>query len=151
MNSVPEGKRTCQDAAYALLARREHSRKELAWKLRQRSCCENTDLAVLLDKLEAERALSDERFAEAVVYSGLQRGHGRLKIRNKLRETGVAASLIAYYLDQADIDWHVQIHQVRLKKWGVHLPQHDRDRARLSRFLASRGFETELIRTELDL
>ncbi len=143
--------RSCLDVAYGLLARREHSRKELHWKLQQRENCADTDIDALLDALEADNLLSDERYAEAVVHAGLQRGHGRLKIRNKLRETGVSGLLVERYLDQADINWYEQIHQVRLKKVGEHLPVEYAARAKLSRFLASRGFETELIREELDL
>lgn len=142
--------RSCLDVAYSLLARREHSRKELYRKLSQRENCADISIHALLDKLEAENLLSVERYAEAVVHSGLQRGYGRLKILKKLRENDIPGALIDRYLNQADINWHEQIHQVRVKKVGECISDDYAERARLSRFLASRGFETELIREELD-
>ncbi len=143
--------RKCKDTVYALLARREHSRQEMYWKLRQREWCDEDEIVDLLDKFESSDLLSDERYAEMAVRSGLQRGHGRIKIRNKLREAGVSSSLITRYLDKANIDWWQHIHEVRLKKIGEHLPKDLADRAKLNRFLASRGFDSEHIRAELDL
>ncbi len=143
--------RKCIETVYALLARREHSRQEMVFKLRQREWCDETEIDDLLDRFESENLLSDERYAEMAVRSGLQRGYGRIKIRNKLRTSGVSTSLITTYLDKANIDWWKLIHEVRLKKCGEHLPKDFAERAKLNRFLASRGFDTELIRQELDL
>lgn len=148
---VKKTARSCIDIAYSLLSRREHSRSELYRKLRSRNDCDEDDIDNLLDELENENLLSDERYTEMAVRSGLQRGHGRLKIRHKLRENGIASSLVTIYLDQADIDWYAHIHDVRLRKIGEELPQDYKERAKLSRFLAGRGFETEMIRAELDL
>jgi len=143
--------RKCIETVYALLARREHSRQEMHWKLRQREWCEEAEIIDLLDKFQKDNLLSDERYAEMAVRAGLQRGHGRIKIRNKLRESGVSGSLISQYLDNAKIDWRQHIHEVRLKKIGEHVPKDINDRAKLNRFLASRGFDIEYIKQELEL
>lgn len=143
--------RRCIDTVYALLARREHSRQQMHWKLRQREWCDEAEIDDLLDRFESSDLLSDERYAEMAVRAGLQRGYGRLKIRHKLREAGVSSSLINNYLEMANINWWQQIHEVRLKKCGEHLPTDMADKAKLNRFLASRGFDAEIIRAELEL
>ena len=147
----PKPEKKCIDTIYALLARREHSRYELTRKLQQREWCKEAEIQDLLDKFEAENLLSDERYTKMLVRSSLQRGYGRLKIRNKLRETGVSSALIHECLDAAEIDWYSLIHEVRLKKCGVHLPQDLAELAKLNRFLMSRGFDAELIRAELNI
>ena len=144
-------KRRCIDTAYSVLAVREHSRQELYWKLRRREWCDEAEIDDLLDALETDNILSDDRYAESLVRLSLYRGHGRLKIRHKLHEAGVATSLIQKHLEDADINWYSQIHDVRIKKCGETLPKEFADKAKLSRFLAWRGFETELIRQEIEL
>lgn len=144
-------KRRCVDTAYSVLAVREHSRQELYWKLKRREWCDDAEIDDLLDALEANNILSDDRYAESFVRFSLYRGHGRMKIRHKLRETGVSNSLIQKHLEDADINWYSQIHDVRIKKYGDTLPQDYADKAKLARFLAGRGFEAELIRQELEL
>ncbi len=146
-----KSERRCIDTAYSVLAVREHSRQELYWKLRRREWCDDAEINGLLDALEADNILSDDRYAESLVRSSLCRGHGRLKIRHKLLETGVATSLIQKHLEDVDINWYSQIHDVRIKKYGEILPNELADKAKLSRFLAGRGFEAELIRKELEL
>ena len=143
--------RRCIDAAYSVLAVREHSRQELYWKLRRREWCDEAEINGLLDALEADNILSDDRYAESLVRSSLSRGHGRIKIRYKLFATGVATSLIQKHLEDVDINWYSQIHDVRIKKCGETLPNELADKAKLSRFLAGRGFEAEFIRQELEL
>ncbi len=142
--------RKCIDTVYALLARREHSRQEMVRKLRQREWCDEAEINDLLDRFESEDLLSNERYTEMRIRSGLQRGYGRLKIISGLRENGISSSLINSYLNKADIDWYVRIHEVRLKKCGEQLPRDFAERAKLQRFLASRGFDTELIHQELN-
>lgn len=144
-------KRRCIDAAYSVLAVREHSRQELYWKLRRREWCDEAEIDDLLDALETDNILSDDRYAESLVRFSLYRGHGRIKIRHKLRESGVTTSLIQKYLEDADINWYSQIHEVRIKKCGETLPKEFADKAKLSRFLAGRGFEVELICQEIEL
>lgn len=146
-----KAERRCLDTAYSMLAIREHSRQELYWKLRKRSWCDEPEIDDLLDALEENNILSDERYTESLIRSRLSLGQGRLKIKQRLQESGVSSSLIVQYLDQANINWYTLIHQVRVKKCGEKLPIEFLDKAKLSRFLASRGFEAELIREELEL
>ena len=55
--------RSARNTAMDLLSRREHSRRQLFDKLKQRGF-EHEDIESALDLLQAENLLNDERFAE---------------------------------------------------------------------------------------
>lgn len=149
-NNQPEQDK-CTHLAYGLLVRREHSRQELYWKLKQRPSCQQVDLDVLLDQLEAENYLSDERYAEVAVRYDISKGYGPTKIAYRLRQKGVNDQFIQRYLYTPDIDWVLLISTVRQKRFGVAIPCDIKDRAKQSRFLTGRGFTTDMIRNELSL
>ena len=65
MKPTPEPA-SLRERALRLLARREHSRAELARKLEQAGFV-HYDIAPLLDTFEAQNWLSDRRFAESYV------------------------------------------------------------------------------------
>lgn len=141
----------CTHLAYGLLVRREHARQELYWKLKQRPSCKHVDLDILLDQLEAENYLSDERYTEVAVRYDISKGYGPTKIAYRLREKGVNDVYIQRYLYAQDIDWSLLITTVRQKRFGIAIPNDLKDRAKQSRFLAGRGFTTDMIRNELSL
>ncbi len=71
-------------AAMNLLARREHSRREMQRKLGRRFPPELLDTA--LNRLQEERLLCDSRFAECFLRQRAGRGFGPQRIRHELRE-----------------------------------------------------------------
>ena len=79
--------------ALKYLARREHSRAELARKLAPRAESPEA-LGQLLDALAAKRQLSDERYAEARARQ-LARKYGAARIRHELRAQGVDEDIVA--------------------------------------------------------
>jgi len=85
--------------ALRLLARREHSRAELASKLAPRAQSPEA-LNTLLDALEQKKQLSNERFAEARAHQ-LARKYGAARIRQDLKAKGIAASLVIASLSLA--------------------------------------------------
>ena len=141
---------SCQSVALGLLARREHARFELARKLRLREVCTDDEIESILDALESKDYLSNERYTEMIVRSGLNKGYGRYKIHNILRQNQVANSLIDRYLNSDDINWYEQIHKVCMKKCAGKLPHDYNERAKLARFLQGRGFEQDLIQLEMN-
>lgn len=137
-----------RDRALGLLARREHSRVELARKLGQREF-EAADIERVLDDLERERLLSDARFAEEFVRARFGRGSGPQKIRAELRRRGVADALADDALAEYSSAWRERIQEVRRKRFGDEPPADYRERARQARFLQARGFDPEQIRAVL--
>jgi regulatory protein len=131
-----------------MLARREHSERELSRKLASRGY----DQAVIEDTIEglvADGLLSNARFVESFVHSRFQRGQGPVKIRAELRERGIDDSAIDHWLEFYDDQWRELAGQVREKKFGNSLPGDFRERSRQMRFLQQRGFDAELIRSVL--
>lgn len=131
--------------AIALLARREHSRKELRSKLNTRGY-EAGLLEALLDTLAAEGLQNDRRFTENYLHSRLQKGYGPQRLVQELRERGIDEQLIQSALDGLDVDWMEMLRSVRLKKFGRSWPSGFNAQARESRFLQYRGFDTDQIR-----
>lgn len=130
------------------LARREHSRHELLDKLSGRF--DPQALEPILDALQRDGLQSDLRFAEAFVRHRAQRGSGPLKIRQELRQRGVADDHVAQGFDGNDINWLDVIAGVVRKKYGTVPAIEIKDIARRQRFLQYRGFSADQIREVLD-
>ncbi len=130
-----------------LLARREHTRKELISKLQAKEI--EADIAEqVVDRLTSQDLQSDERFTEAFVNMRRKKGQGPIRILNELQERGVSAILQEEYVDTHDPIWREMITQVREKKFGRQLPKDYQLRAKQARFLQYRGFTNEQIRQE---
>ncbi len=138
-----------RDTALRLLARREHSRRELSWKLEARHL--PTDLVTpVLDRLEEERLLSDARFSEVYARSRCERGYGPVRIRAELQERGVAEALIEEALAAAESDWLTRVRELCRRRFGDQAPGTWDERAKRGRYLVQRGFSSEQIRRALD-
>ncbi len=131
-----------------MLTRREHGRRELADKLVRRGC-DAALAAEVVDALERERLLSEERFAEALVRVRQERGYGPLRIRREMEQKGVEPALIERALGAVERDWREVLRRERRKKFGARLPKSLAERARQTRFLQYRGFTFDQIRSEL--
>lgn len=108
------------------------------------------DRAVLidavLDELSAVGSLSDERFVSNFVDGRIRRGKGPMLIRAELRERGGDESLIDRFLTFSDAFWIDKVRGVRERRFGTAVPADAGERNRQARFLASRGFPSDLIR-----
>jgi regulatory protein len=124
------------------LARREHSRAELARKLAPHA--EADEIDALLDVLEQEGLLSNARYVEMLAHARAGK-HGSLRLKADLREKGVPEGDMSDALDLARMQDLEAAHTVWQKKFGE-LALDSAERARQYRFLASRGFPTEGIR-----
>src|SRR5512139_1321900 len=132
-----------RERALRLLARREHSRFELARKLGQAGFAQ-LDIEPLLDEFEGKNWLSDRRFAESYVADHRARA-GSVKLAYDLRQRGVADSIISEVLsDDRDSELE-RAHAVWQKKFGAR-PADAAEKARQMRFMQSRGFTAEVIR-----
>lgn len=131
--------RDLERVAVGLLARREHSRAELAHKLSTRGYAA-VDIEPLLDRLAAQRLQSDARFTESYVRMRRGRGYGLQRIRAELRERGIGPELIEQaFIAHAGADTP-RIDDIWRRKFAGRLPQDYRERARQMRFLQQRGF-----------
>lgn len=138
--------------AIGLLARREHSRRELADKLRSRRDARDVDPELIERVVEelAEAGLqSDERCAEMLVYARAQRGNGPLRIRADLRDAGIASELADPLLEAEEDAWPERLRSLAERRFGAEAPADAREWGRRARFLASRGFPEGMVRDVL--
>ncbi|HCW88555.1 MAG TPA: recombinase RecX [Marinobacter sp.] len=138
-----------RSAALRLLARREHSRYELAIKLRQRRL-EPEVYEPVLDEFEAEGWLSDERFAEVYTRQRVELGYGPLRILGELQQRGIHWT--PEQLAQTSThQWAERAEQLRARRFGLADIRDDRDeKGRQARFLCRRGFTAEQVQRALE-
>jgi regulatory protein len=128
--------------ALRFLARREHSRAELARKLAAHAE-EGDDIEALMDDLAKRGWLSDARYAEQVIRSKARR-FGPLKVAHELRGKGVDEETIAAGFRAAGDDGRARIEAVWRTRF-VRRGADARERARQVRFLQGRGFQLDAI------
>ncbi len=129
-------------AAMNLLARREHSVRELRTKLKRRFP-DNDEIEAQLSLLIAQRLQSDVRFAQSYARQRISRGYGPLRLREELRERGVSEADVAAAMDEMEIDWCGVATDVMRKKFGMRDAIDLKEKARRARFMQYRGFAAE--------
>jgi regulatory protein len=148
--------------ALRLLSMREYSRKGLATKLAESAARSfkfnpstedaeasatdiplTTQIEAVLDDFEARGWLSDERFAEALVRRRSER-FGTRKIQDELTQAGVDSAKTVNLLRNLKETEYQRAHELWLRKFGA-LATEQKERARQYRFLASKGFSTDVV------
>lgn len=135
--------------AMNLLARREHSIKELQNKLLAREYTLD-EIQKALQILTQEGLQSDERFMESFIHARMGRGSGPTKIKAELRQRGLSDTLVETSLDERNKAWYKVAEEVRKKKFGNSKPTDFKEKAKQSRFLQYRGFTSDQIRYTLN-
>jgi regulatory protein len=142
-DAAPDSGAELKARALRHLARREHSRAELARKLAPRAESPAA-LEQLLDALEARTQLSNERYAEARTHQ-LSRKYGAARIRADLKAKGVAAEIVERMGSGEELE---RARAILARKYRARASTRE-ERARRMRFLQSRGFSHETIRKVL--
>lgn len=131
-----------QARALKFLSLREHSRAELARKLRRYSE-DTSEIEAVLERLTAKDLLSEPRYAASLV-----RRHGtkfgRARIERELHAQGLDNALTEQALASLTREQQqAQLQAVWRKKFTP--PLDAAARAKQSRFLLARGFDAELV------
>jgi regulatory protein len=137
---------------------REYSRKGLAAKLAESEARwaklgseqnEQTpqtialNIEAVLDDFEARGWLSNERFAEALVRRRSER-YGVRKIADELERAGIDSKQSSQLLGQLkETEFH-RAYELWSRKYGTKA-QDQKERARQYRFLASKGFSSDVV------
>ena len=143
MDGNDDRRSVVRDAAVRLLARREHSRRELARKLGSRGHPDDLIEEIVGDLMRAGLQ-SDERFAQAFVRSALERGQGPLKIRAGLFQRGIDGDTASAYFDLDADEWSERAATALRKRFGSAPVDNRTDWTRRARFLAGRGFPSDV-------
>lgn len=145
--SSPDSLSGAQQRALRLLARREHSIKELCYKLESRGVPAQLADAVVRD-FERRGWQSDARYAESMMRTRLAGGYGPLRVRAELSAAGLSDALISSVLQNAACDWD-RLAQEAYKRRFPGGPESPEEWQRGYRFLAQRGFSAEQIHAAL--
>jgi regulatory protein len=125
--------------ALKLLARREHSGRELKRKLAARGITAE-DAASAVADVASEGWQSDDRYAAMLVRSRVAHGYGPMRIRAELQMAGLSREEIEAALAAAGVDWCEHASLARAKKFRQ-LPKTSAERAKQYRYLQGRGFD----------
>jgi regulatory protein len=130
--------------ALGLLARREHSRRELGMKL-GRGGFDRAETADAVSRLGDEGYQDDARFGEMLVRSRISQAYGPMRIRAELKSKGIAEQAIRQLLDEAGADWPAIAAHLLERRYGR--PSADpAERVRRAQFLLRRGFTAATVR-----
>ena len=131
-----------------MLAAREHSRFELARKLRQRGHPAPA-IDEVLDALVERDLLSEARYVEVYLQQRIRKGYGPLRLRAELAERGIGGGLVDDALADLAPDWQLLVAEAAERKFGDSPPDDYPDAARRGRFLQQRGFPVGMVRRYL--
>lgn len=133
--------------ALRYLSTREHSRLELGRKL-ARHAEEGDDVEALLDFLEKNNWLSQERFAESLIHRKAAR-YGNKRVMAELQNHGVGGEALAELkAGLADTEL-ARAKDVWRRKFG-RVAADAGERAKQMRFLLQRGFSQRAVRVAME-
>ncbi|MGD0961942.1 MAG: regulatory protein RecX, partial [Methylomonas sp.] len=127
-----------------LLARREHSRRELLNKLELRGF-QQREIDPVLDEMAARNWQDDQRFAASFVRQRIENGYGPLRIQYELRQRGVDGFDARALAEEYAGGWPDLLLNVYRNKYPDTLELSRAEWAKRSRFLFQRGFSQEMI------
>lgn len=140
-----------------ILGQRDHGREELRDKLRQsvarKAQRDNQPLKVTEQQLDQvigwcqqQGFLDDAKFSRHYLQQRSRRGYGLQRIRLELQRKGVDNDIIDLAIEQNDIDWIALAEATANKKVAGRWPTDYANKAKLQRYLYSRGYLNEEIR-----
>jgi regulatory protein len=133
-----------KDICLRLLARREHSQKELLNKLALRGFNKDEILPVLREL--AEQGWQDDlRYAENYARFRILKGYGPLRVNYELLQNGITGVDLDKLVHTEAESWPERLAQVYKKKYTHELALERKEWAKRSRFLLYRGFSGEMI------
>jgi regulatory protein len=128
-------------AAMNLLARREHSLRELHLKLRRRFGSDPL-IGSELQRLADENLQSDTRYAQSYCRQRALRGFGPLRVRQEMRDKGLTDQEIVEAFAAAELDWNAIAAAAFAKKFGQCVCHDLKEKSRRARFMQYRGFSS---------
>ena len=130
--------------ALDLVSRREHSRHELMQKLDKRYPNSTPIIEDVLDKLEINKILDDERFAEMYLNSRARKGFGPKKIEMELHSKKVDSFFISNAVEAYE-NWLENAQRELKKKFKDQKPTDYQSKMKQKQFLFTRGFSSPII------
>lgn len=139
-------RRSAYDKALGLLARREHSKRELKTKLRQGGY-EGEETTEAIDRLGEQQYQDDDRFGEVLLRSRIAQGYGPMRLRMELKTHGLSDARIRELLNEAEVDWVASASSQLRRRYGSVGVADPAERAKRAQFLLRRGFDGSTVRS----
>jgi regulatory protein len=127
-----------------LLARREHSARELKSKLARRGI-EKDEADAVLTTLQSKDFQNDARFGEMLVRTRIESGYGPRWIVAELKTHGIAEAKARALIEAAEPDWSVIVRDRLQRRFG-RKPANLAERVKRANFLLRRGFDAATVR-----
>ena len=140
-----EDSRSVYDKALGLLARREHSARELKTKLAVRGHAAS-EAGAAIDRLKDQQYQSDERFAASLARRRATQGYGPRRIGAELRSHGLGDAAIREVLAEVDLDWSAIAAAQLRKRYAARTAADRLERGKRADFLLRRGFDPATVR-----
>ena len=137
--------------AFDLLSRRAHSTKELRDKLYKREYSKR-DIDTVIVECERLGLLNDELFANDYAAELSGQGKGRFKVKMKLRNKGLSEDHIEQALEKIVDNEEENAENALSRKLRSLMHEEDvnKRRQKAYRFLAYRGFSSDIIKNLMD-
>ena len=134
------------DKALALLARREHSARELKSKLVRKGLDADESIAALT-QLQSKDYQSDARFGEMLVRSRIAQGYGPRWIIAELKTHGIAEAEVRTLINAAEPDWLALVRDLVRRRYGAKPAANLAERSKRANFLLRRGFDAATVQS----
>lgn len=136
------------EKALGLLARREHSARELKAKLARKGLDADASSAALAD-LQAKNFQSDARFGEMLVRTRIAAGFGPRWILAELKTHGIGNDAAQALFDAAAPDWPAQVRDLVRRRYGARPAANLAERRKRAAFLLRRGFDVATVQSAI--
>lgn len=127
-----------------LLARREHSRRELLDKLALRGF-QRDEVEPVIEALAAQNWQNDERYAECYIRQRIASGYGPIRIRYELQQRGIENGDLDEQAEELG-GWRNLLADLYGHKYDDEKSLTQNEWLKRSRFLQQRGFSGEMIK-----
>ncbi|MGZ4977104.1 MAG: regulatory protein RecX [Methylobacter sp.] len=138
-----------KEVCLRLLARREHSQKELLDKLVLRGFVRDKVQSVI-DELAEQGWQNDLRYAESYARFRIQKGYGPIRVGYELKQNGITAFDLESIAQEEAGSWMALLEQVYGKKYSQDTVLERSEWVKRSRFLLHRGFSGAMISALFD-
>ena len=137
--------RSGYERAVGLLARREHSARELKTKLARRGHGAD-EAGDAIERLQQQDYQNDARFAAGIARQRSVQGYGPRRIRAELKSHGLAEAAIREAIALLDGDWDAAAAAQLRRRYGAKAPADRDERSARAGFLLRRGFDPATVR-----
>ncbi|WP_347254345.1 regulatory protein RecX [Leminorella grimontii] len=142
--------------AMRILSQRDYSEAEMRRKLltahssfrgrEEQEPVSADDVNSVIEYCRQHGWLNDTGYAQKFVESRSRKGYGPQRIQFEMQQKGISQEEASAALASCDIDWFEIARDVAAKKAGRAMPTDWKEKAKLQRHLAQRGFRQDEIR-----